>query len=106
MTKRMVITLEKLVEYIGVGESALRTYLSHYTLFKYVRTRRKNTVYRNKVKETVFIVNHDSLDALKAYLEIKKISGKAKYAIKLSGIERLRKYYDENTSNDVVKNEN
>jgi hypothetical protein len=94
MRKRIIITIDKLGEYVGITAGVLRTYLSHFTLYKYVKFHKRSSVFR-KVRELVFVITPESLDALQQYLEIKRICGKARKSIKLSGIDKLRKLYEE-----------
>lgn len=105
MRKRIIITIDKLGEYVGITAGVLKTYLSHYSLSRYVKHHIKQSVFR-KYKILVFVITPESLDALQHYLKIKCFYGKVKKSVKLSGIDKLRKLYEEATSNDVVKNEN
>ena len=105
MYKRVYILQNDLAKIIGVSQNVLHTYLGHFTLFKYVKHRYKYTE-NSRSRQTCFYVTPESIYALQEYLKIKLRYGKAKNRIKLSGIEKLKKLYEEATSNDVAKNEN
>lgn len=105
MYKRVYILQNDLADMIGVSRNVIRTYLAHFTLFKYVK-HRYIYIENKRYRVTSFYVTPESIYALQEYLKIKLRYGKAKKRIKLSGIEKLKKLYEEATSNDVVKNEN
>lgn len=105
MYKRVYILQNDLADMIGVNRNVIRTYLAHFTLFKYVKHRYKYTE-NKRYRVTSFYVTPDSIFALQEYLKMKIRYNKNKNKIKISGIEKLKKLYEEATSNDVVKNEN
>lgn len=84
---------------IGVSDNALHVYLSHYTLFKFVKYKHKK-VEGKRIRLKYFVLTRESIKALSDYLDIKRMVNKK---IKANAIEKLKIYY---TSFDVIKNEN
>lgn len=91
MAKDIIITLDKLSEIIGLSKGVLRLYIGHYTLskfttygYRYSKTKR--------IRQVVFILNDESIEAMKNYLVIKKRVSKAKDRIDLACIDKLKKY--------------
>lgn len=92
--KQVLIPQNALAEYVGVSKNLLYTYLGHFTLFKYVRHK---TI--NKIRKPFFILNHNSIYALHQYLKLKMGYNKDNNKIKISGIEKLKKYYEDTCTN-------
>ena len=98
MQIRVYIPQNELADMIGVSRNVIRTYLAHFTLFKYVKHRYKYTE-NKRYRVTSFYVTPDSIYALQEYLKLKIRYNKNKSKIKMSGIEKLKKYYEETCTN-------
>ena len=97
MPERVLIPLETLSKITGVSHSGLYLYLSHFSLYKYVKKTYKYT--KNKrYRRYSYLLNEESIEALKNYLQKKSICGNGKKSIKVDCIEKLKKYYKRKAS--------
>lgn len=78
----ITITIKELSEILGIKRTTLQyLYLSHYTLFKFVRTIKSPTDRRCQG----FSLTSESINALGKYLLKKKIN--------IDGMEEIKEYY-------------
>lgn len=89
----ILISKKQLAEFLGLSVSVMHTYISHYTLFKFVKYKKSKA---KKRPQAMFVLSEASIYALEEYLKMKMICGKLRNNLKPYGISRLRKYYEEN----------
>ncbi|MBR6099203.1 hypothetical protein IKP85_05590 [bacterium] len=65
--KTKAIPVRILADIIDVHKNTLNSWLCHYSLTKYFFT-----IYTNKGCENMFVINKDSVNALRKYLSVKK----------------------------------